>query len=59
MQSLTHCAQGDRGCGKSNETTVSGMGLMYSVGIVHAQLIDYFGYSFVFMVGACFPHYPF
>ena len=50
----TDRAEGYRSRRKTNEPTVSGMGLMHRVGIVVAQLVDDLADSLIFPVGAGF-----
>jgi hypothetical protein len=38
--SVTHRSESDRGSGEPNQATISGMRLMYSIGIVMAELFD-------------------
>lgn len=42
LVSITHRSKGDRGSGQADQAAVSGVGLMHSIGIVMAELLDDF-----------------
>ena len=48
---MTHRAQGNRSSGKTDETTVTCMRLVYGIGIFVAELVDNLSYFLLILVG--------
>jgi hypothetical protein len=42
LSPITHRSKGNRGRGQTNQATISGMGLMHSIGVIMAELLDDF-----------------